>query len=48
MLDGDGLAEGEELVSNILQMADERCFLADKVRLVVQPLGPRAFIGEHA
>ena len=31
-------------------MADERCFLlrADEVTLVVQPLGPRAFLGEHA
>ena len=31
-------------------MADERCFLlhADEVRLVVQPFGPRAFIGEYA
>jgi hypothetical protein len=33
-----------------MDMADEHCFLlrADEVTLVVQPLGPRAFIGEHA
>jgi hypothetical protein len=31
-------------------MADERCFFlrADEVRLVMQPVGPHAFIGEHA
>src|SRR5215813_1076333 len=43
-------AELERRQGKGTDMADERCFLlrADEVTLVVQPLGPRAFIGEHA
>src|SRR6516225_4136212 len=43
-------AELERRQGKGTDMADERCFLlrADEVTLVVQPLGPRVFIGEHA
>src|SRR5262249_9879783 len=43
-------AELERRQGKGADMADERCFFlrADEVRLVVQTVGPRAFIGKHA
>ena len=43
-------AELERRQGKGADMSDERCFFlrADEVRLVMQPVGPRAFIGEHA